>query len=164
LPTANCQLPTANCQLPTSLRFYESRYLLSSDIADWHEGQAEDVFAHTHMLEHGFDAGGTAFGKQEVDAGEQLVVQLAGFIELVDEGEVNEVGHVFGEAVGRYGNDAFHAYGHLCYHEVVVAGEHGEVVGLALQQLQALGYVAAGLLDGDDAGAFGGEAQYGGRQ
>ena len=116
------------------------------------------------MLEYGFDTSGAAFGKQEVDAGEQLIVQLAGFVELVDEGEVHEVGHVFGEAVGGYGDDAFHAYGHLCYHEVVVAGEHSEVVGLVLEELQALGYVATGFLDAYDIGAIGSQAQRGGWQ
>ena len=146
------------------LGFYECGYFLGGGIADGHEGQAQDVLAHAHLLEYGFDTGGAAFGKQQVDAREELVVQLAGLVELIDEGEVHEVGHVFGKTVGCYRYNAFHAYGHLCYHQVVVAGEHGEVVWLGLEQLQALGYITAGFFDTNDGRAVGSEAQHGSRQ
>ena len=142
-PFISCPL-RAMCFAIILCSFYKSRNFFGGILADGGEGEAEDVFAEAHVFEGGFYSCGVAFCEEQVDAGEYFVMDFAGFIKFVDEGEVYEVGHFFGETVGGNGYDAFHAYGHLCYNQVVIAGKNCEVIGLVLQQFETLLHIATG--------------------
>lgn len=133
--------------------------LLAGAVADRHYWQSKVFTANALLLQHAFNTGGVAFGKQQVDTVQQFIMQPARFVEFAFQRVVYHAGEVFGKAVGSYRDHTFHTNSYLGQHQVIVTRKDREMVRFALYKLHALAHISAGFFNGYDVFEFFSQSQ-----